>query len=143
MQVFVTGASGFIGGAVASALIAAGHKVRGLVRNSAKAAAVAGHGIEVVIGSLDDAVPDHGASSGGGGRIGAGEKNGKPRNPGRNPGTNACGVRALLGKAPLRRHPTPPPVVHWVWRRSRKERLCRLSFRRWCCPEDVKSWAQL
>ncbi|MEA3071240.1 MAG: hypothetical protein QOD29_2686, partial [Alphaproteobacteria bacterium] len=27
MQVFVTGANGFIGGAVAAALIAAGHKV--------------------------------------------------------------------------------------------------------------------
>jgi putative tryptophan/tyrosine transport system substrate-binding protein len=35
MQVFVTGANGFIGGAVAAALIAAGHKVRGLVRNKA------------------------------------------------------------------------------------------------------------
>ena len=32
MQVFLTGANGFIGGAVAAALIAAGHKVRGLVR---------------------------------------------------------------------------------------------------------------
>ena len=41
MQVFVTGANGFIGGAVAAALIAAGHKVRGLVRNKAKAGAVA------------------------------------------------------------------------------------------------------
>ena len=43
MQVFVTGANGFIGGAVAAALIAAGHKVRGLVRNKAKASAVAAH----------------------------------------------------------------------------------------------------
>ena len=40
MQVFVTGANGFIGGAVAAALIAAGHKVRGPVRNKAKAGAV-------------------------------------------------------------------------------------------------------
>jgi NAD dependent epimerase/dehydratase family len=42
MQVFVTGANDFIGGAVAAALIAAGHKVRGLVRNK-KASAVAAH----------------------------------------------------------------------------------------------------
>jgi len=40
---------------VARALITAGHKVRGLVRSSAKAGAVAAHGIEAVIGSLDDA----------------------------------------------------------------------------------------
>ena len=55
MQVFVTGANGFIGGAVAAALIAAGHKVRGLVRNKAKAGAVAAHDIQAVVGSLDDA----------------------------------------------------------------------------------------
>jgi nucleoside-diphosphate-sugar epimerase len=55
MRIFLTGANGFIGGAVASALIADGHTVRGLVRDSAKADAVAAHGIEAVIGSLDDA----------------------------------------------------------------------------------------
>jgi nucleoside-diphosphate-sugar epimerase len=55
MRVFLTGASGFIGGAVASALIAQGHTVRGLVRSKTKAEAVAAHGVEAVIGSLDDA----------------------------------------------------------------------------------------
>jgi nucleoside-diphosphate-sugar epimerase len=55
MKIFVTGASGYIGGAVATALIAAGHKIRGLVRSKEKADAVAGHGIEPVIGLLDDA----------------------------------------------------------------------------------------
>lgn len=55
MRVFLTGANGFIGGAVASALIADGHSVRGLVRNKAKADAVAAHGVEPVTGSLDDA----------------------------------------------------------------------------------------
>ena len=55
MRVFVTGANGFIGGAVASALIAAGHAVRGLVRDKIKAAAVTAHGIEAVVGTLDDA----------------------------------------------------------------------------------------
>jgi nucleoside-diphosphate-sugar epimerase len=55
MRVFLTGANGFIGGAVASALIADGHSVRGLVRNKAKAEAVAAHGVEPLIGSLDDA----------------------------------------------------------------------------------------
>jgi nucleoside-diphosphate-sugar epimerase len=55
MRIFLTGANGYIGGAVAAALIAAGHKVRGLVRDQVKAAAVAAHGVEAVIGSLDDA----------------------------------------------------------------------------------------
>lgn len=54
MQLFITGANGFIGGAVASAMLAAGHQVRGLVRDAAKAAAVAEHGVVPVIGSLDD-----------------------------------------------------------------------------------------
>jgi hypothetical protein len=39
----------------AAALIAAGHKVRGLVRNKAKASAVAAHDVQAVVGSLDDA----------------------------------------------------------------------------------------
>lgn len=54
MLVFVTGANGFIGGAVASALVAAGHTVRGLVRDKAKGDAVAAHGIAPVIGTLDE-----------------------------------------------------------------------------------------
>ena len=55
MRIFLTGANGFIGGAVASALIADGHRVRGLVRDKAKAEAVAAHGVDPVLGSLDDA----------------------------------------------------------------------------------------
>jgi nucleoside-diphosphate-sugar epimerase len=55
MQIFITGANGFIGGAVASALIADGHTVRGLVRSKAKADAVRAYGVEAVVGSLDDA----------------------------------------------------------------------------------------
>jgi nucleoside-diphosphate-sugar epimerase len=54
MKVFLTGASGFIGGAVATAFLGEGHQVRGLVRDRAKADAVAAHGIEPIIGSLDD-----------------------------------------------------------------------------------------
>jgi len=55
MRIFLTGANGFIGGAVASTLVAGGHAVRGLVRDKAKADAVAAHGVDPVIGSLDDA----------------------------------------------------------------------------------------
>jgi nucleoside-diphosphate-sugar epimerase len=55
MRIFLTGANGYIGGAAAAALIGAGHKIRGLVRDQAKAGAVAAHGVAPVIGTLDDA----------------------------------------------------------------------------------------
>ena len=55
MRIFLTGATGFIGGAAAVALIAAGHRVRGLVRTEEKSELVKAYGIEAVIGSLDDA----------------------------------------------------------------------------------------
>jgi nucleoside-diphosphate-sugar epimerase len=55
MRIFITGANGFIGGAVAATLIGQGHAVRGLVRDTAKADIVRAHGIDAVIGSLDDA----------------------------------------------------------------------------------------
>jgi len=54
MRIFLTGANGYIGGATAAALMAAGHFVRGLVRDQTKANAVAAHGVDPVIGTLDD-----------------------------------------------------------------------------------------
>lgn len=55
MKIFITGAGGYIGGSVATALLAAGHRVRGLTRNAASAQRLAETGIEPVLGSLDDA----------------------------------------------------------------------------------------
>jgi len=55
MKIFVTGASGYIGGSVAALLASNGHEVRGLVRSLAKADGVRAKGIEPVIGTLDDA----------------------------------------------------------------------------------------
>jgi nucleoside-diphosphate-sugar epimerase len=54
MQIFVTGASGWIGTAVVPELIGAGHKVLGLARSDSSAAAIAAMGAEVLRGSLDD-----------------------------------------------------------------------------------------
>lgn len=53
--IFLTGASGYIGGSVAAGLLAAGHQVRGLVRSKAAAEVLATKGIVPVLGTLDDA----------------------------------------------------------------------------------------
>jgi nucleoside-diphosphate-sugar epimerase len=55
MRVFVTGASGYIGGTVAARLMARGHRVTGLARSTARAEQLRTVGIEPVIGTLDDA----------------------------------------------------------------------------------------
>ncbi|WP_263974587.1 NAD(P)H-binding protein [Myxococcus xanthus] len=54
MQLFLTGASGFIGGSLAHSLKARGHAIRGLVRDRAKAERLAALGIEPVLGDLED-----------------------------------------------------------------------------------------
>jgi nucleoside-diphosphate-sugar epimerase len=55
VHVFVTGASGYIGGTVASRLVREGHVVSGLTRDAAKAEELARLGIQPVVGGLDDA----------------------------------------------------------------------------------------
>ncbi|MET3464922.1 SDR family oxidoreductase [Variovorax atrisoli] len=54
MRILVTGASGWIGSASVTELIAAGHHVIGLARNDAAATRIKALGAEVTHGSLDD-----------------------------------------------------------------------------------------
>src|SRR5581483_3163570 len=55
MNVFITGAGGYIGGSVAAALVAQGHAVSGLARSDATAAALRERGVTPVRGTLEDA----------------------------------------------------------------------------------------
>lgn len=54
MNVFVTGATGWVGSAVVADLLGAGHRVTALVRSSEKASALAADGADIVLGTLDD-----------------------------------------------------------------------------------------
>lgn len=55
MNIFMTGATGYIGGTIARRLLDDGHKLRGLVRDAEKGRRLASFGVEPVIGGLDDA----------------------------------------------------------------------------------------
>lgn len=55
MNIFITGAGGYIGGSVAASLLAKGHRVRGLARSTASAEKLAACAIDPVLGTLDDA----------------------------------------------------------------------------------------
>jgi nucleoside-diphosphate-sugar epimerase len=54
MKVFITGATGFIGGSIAHRLMQNGHQLTGLVRSKEKSAELLKLGIGPVLGTLDD-----------------------------------------------------------------------------------------
>lgn len=54
MRIFLTGATGYVGGAVLDALVRGGHTVTALVRDQQKAARVAARGGQPVIGNLGE-----------------------------------------------------------------------------------------
>jgi nucleoside-diphosphate-sugar epimerase len=54
MHVFITGATGYIGGTVAAKLLEQGHHVTGLARDDDRAVLLKDRGIDAVVGTLDD-----------------------------------------------------------------------------------------
>src|ERR1022692_4504066 len=54
MNIFITGAAGYIGGSIAHVLLGARHAIRGLVRNPEKLERLATLGVTPVLGDLDD-----------------------------------------------------------------------------------------
>jgi nucleoside-diphosphate-sugar epimerase len=55
MNIFITGAGGYIGGSIAAVLVASGHRVVGLTRSQTSAQKLAVRGIDPIVGTLDDA----------------------------------------------------------------------------------------
>ncbi len=54
MRIFLTGPTGYIGGAVLDALLRAGHTVTGLVRDQSRARKLKKRGVDAVVGPLND-----------------------------------------------------------------------------------------
>lgn len=54
MKFFITGVTGFVGSAIAKALVKRGHEVIGLIRNEAKAAELRSWSVQAVTGALTD-----------------------------------------------------------------------------------------
>lgn len=55
MKIFITGATGYIGGSIAQRFTDDGHTVTGLVRSAEDAKPLAEHGINPIVGDLDNA----------------------------------------------------------------------------------------
>lgn len=54
MNIFVTGASGYIGGSVGAALVEKGYRVKGLTRSDSVAKQLQAYGIDPIVGDIDD-----------------------------------------------------------------------------------------
>ncbi len=57
MKIFLTGASGYIGGSLAESLLADGHEIHGLARNEERAQQLRSRGMHAIVATLDDLEP--------------------------------------------------------------------------------------
>lgn len=95
MDVFVTGASGYIGSAVTRLLVARGHRVRGLARSDAAEATVRAAGAAPVRGGLTDLPVLAAAAAAGDAVVHTAADTGDDR-----PRIDAAAVRAMLDAMP-------------------------------------------
>ena len=107
MRIFLTGATGYIGGATLDALVRAGHDVTALVRNNEKAARVAARGGRPVIGNLADPSSFIGAAEAQDGYVHAAYDYSSNRGP----EIERAALNALIAAAlrPRTAGPTAPP----------------------------------
>jgi nucleoside-diphosphate-sugar epimerase len=92
MDIFITGASGFIGSALTRALVTRGHRVRGLARDEVAGAKVRAAGGEPVPGSLTDLAVLARAAGAGDGVVHTAASAGEDR-----PAVDAAAVTSMLG----------------------------------------------
>jgi nucleoside-diphosphate-sugar epimerase len=95
MRIFLTGATGYVGGAVLDALLRGGHDVTTLVRDNEKAARVAGKGAHPVIGNLADPESFRGAAEAQDGYVHAA----LDKTAGRGPGVEKAALDTILAAA--------------------------------------------
>src|SRR3712207_9168287 len=94
MRVFITGGTGYVGRAVTSAFVNAGHEVVGLARTGERAEALKALGARPVVGGLEDPSAYVGTAAGCDAVVHLAQSQG----PGRET-TDAAAVRALLDAA--------------------------------------------
>jgi len=99
MRIFLTGATGYIGGAILDALIRSGHSVTALVRDQEKAARVAARGGHPVIGTLAEPESYRAAAEAHDGYIHAA----LDRTTGRGPAIERLALETMLEAARTRR----------------------------------------
>jgi nucleoside-diphosphate-sugar epimerase len=95
MRIFLTGATGYIGGAVLDALVRAGHDVTALVRTNEKARRVAKRGAHPAIGDLGEPESFRGAAEAQDGYVHAGFDS----RSGRGPAIERVALEAMLAAA--------------------------------------------
>src|SRR5256885_16931544 len=107
MRIFLTGATGYIGGAVLDALVKAGHDVTALVRDNEKARRVGKRGAHPIIGNLADSESYKAASDAQDGYVHAAFD--KPS--GRGPDIDRAALDTIIAAArrPRTTSPCPPP----------------------------------
>ena len=104
MRIFLTGATGYIGGAVLDALVRGGHDVTALVRDNEKARRVGKRGARPVIGNLAEPDSFRGSADAQDGYIHAAFDS----SSGRGPAIEQAALETIIAAARRPRTPTRP-----------------------------------